>query len=475
MNKKFFFGNDKQKPKLFLKKGETAGFSCRFSFMNKRKYIKIISFLACLCVLLCAAFAVSAVKAHNYKLIASVSNERALGELCEQLDNLTTVLKKSCYLNSKNMLSDVSQKLSTSASCAKISLGQLTDENIETDEIYKFLSQVGDFTSAASKAEGKTVLSEKQRESLVSLYEYCESLSKALNEIRNGYYNSSVSFEKSLSNLSLDKAQESRLFSNSFSDIQQSVTDYPTLIYDGPFADAVLKREAVFVKNKDEITAEEAKKKAAKYLETQVSDLRRDSDEDGQIKLYCFSWGEKSVGITAQGGFLCYMTNPAYSAESTISEKEAVKRAKSYLSSIGYESMRESYYATYDGICTVNFAFSENGIIHYSDLIKVSVALDSGKIAAVDARGYLMNHREREIPERKISLKEAKKKIAENLSVLSFETALIPLENGKESLCYEFLCKDKKEQQVLIYINCLTGQEDNILLLLYSDGGVLTK
>ena len=81
---------------------------------------------------------------------------------------------------------------------------------------------------------------------------------------------------------------------------------------------------------------------------------------------------------------------------------------KKYLENIGYTSMRESYYSVYDGVCTINFAYTENGIIHYSDLIKVSVSLETGKVVALDASGHLMNHTERDIYDEKITAEQAK-------------------------------------------------------------------
>ena len=68
---------------------------------------------------------------------------------------------------------------------------------------------------------------------------------------------------------------------------------------------------------------------------------------------------------------------------------------------MGYENMKDSYYALNDGICVVNFAQMEGDAICYTDLIKVGVALDNGEIVSIDARGYLMNHKDRTIPHAK--------------------------------------------------------------------------
>ena len=52
---------------------------------------------------------------------------------------------------------------------------------------------------------------------------------------------------------------------------------------------------------------------------------------------------------------------------------------------------------------------------------------------------------------------------------------IIPTEWKTEQLCYEIHCRDKNKREFLIYIDGKTGMEDNILILLYSDGGILTK
>ncbi len=443
---------------------------------KKRKYVRVISFLSFLSVLLCAAAITNAVKAEKYRASAQASYERAVSELCEDLDSITVSLQKGMYSNSKQMLSQVGTELYRCSACAKVNLGQLTDENMITDEIYKFLSQVGDFTlSLDRKAQSGEKLDQNDHAALRRLYNYSVSLSDGMGEIRDGYYDGTVSFEKTLSTLSLDGADESASFSDSVSDAEQSLADYPTLIYDGPFADTVLNRKPLFLNGKKEITAAEAKKTAAEILGIDEAKLRQDSDENSLFMLYCFSAGEKAIAITKNGGYLCYMTNPDYSGKSVIGEKEAARRAKQCLDKLGFSSMSESYYSTYDGVCTINFAYKQNGVTYYADLIKVSVALDSGAVVAVDARGYLTNHRSRSLPEKKITLSEAKSNLSPELTVMSSATAVIPTDYGKEKLCFEFHCRDSKKQEVLVYIDVETGTEADILLLLYSDDGVLTR
>jgi hypothetical protein len=65
-----------------------------------------------------------------------------------------------------------------------------------------------------------------------------------------------------------------------------------------------------------------------------------------------------------------------------------------------------------DGILTVNFAATQDGVILYPDLVKVSVSLSDGGIAGFEAEGYIMNHMTRSIPAAAISDGEAEKQVA---------------------------------------------------------------
>ncbi|MCC8016101.1 MAG: germination protein YpeB [Clostridiales bacterium] len=49
-------------------------------------------------------------------------------------------------------------------------------------------------------------------------------------------------------------------FSLDFNTAEETFSDYPTLLYDGPFADAVLNKESEIIKNAKEKTKDECKK-----------------------------------------------------------------------------------------------------------------------------------------------------------------------------------------------------------------------
>ena len=97
--------------------------------------------------------------------------------------------------------------------------------------------------------------------------------------------------------------------------------------------------------------------------------------------------------------------------------------------------MKETYYLKQDGIVTINYAYVQNDVVVYSDLIKVKVALDNGEVLGIEATGYLNNHTQRDTSKIKITKEQAKKTLNKNLDIMSEGMAIIPTEFQTEILC----------------------------------------
>ncbi len=116
----------------------------------------------------------------------------------------------------------------------------------------------------------------------------------------------------------------------------------------------------------------------------------------------------------------------------------------------------------------------QDGVICYSDLIKVKVALDNGEILGIETKGYLMNHRRRELQAPAITADDAAASINQRLSISSVKRAVIPKDSLREVECYEFT-GSFNGHNFIIYINTQDGREENILLLIETDTGILTS
>ncbi len=443
---------------------------------SRRGAIRAVSLLCAVLLALSALALVNGRRAALLERQSQTASQHALRELGEHLDNITTSLQKARYASSGKLLAQTERELSRSAACAKVSLSALTNEDTNGLNVYKFLSQVGDFTRALQTAyERKGKLTDKQRASLDELLAYAQSFSGALHTLDAEFDDGTLDFGAKNKTLTLAAENAPAVFDESFNSSTDALSDTPTLLYDGPFSDTVLNRKARFVADRDEIDAQTARERAAKWLGCKQTALQSEGETDGALALWCFSKGEKRIGVTKRGGLLAYVTNPSFAGEAQISAETAVKVAAKYLSSVGYPDMQARYYSTYDGVCTVVFHYVKDGVVFYADLIKVGVALDTARAVSFDARGFLMNHTARRLPQIKVSAEEAAAAIAPGLRLLGTKTAMIPLDDGTERLCHELHCRDKNGQEALVYTDATNGEETDVQILLYSDGGVLAK
>ncbi len=442
---------------------------------NKRKSVRIISFLTAFLVASSVWAIVSTVNVFKLKNEIRVTEERALNLLGTYLDDINLNLQKAMYLKSDNMLSRVSVDLWRAGASAKESLSEITDSNTEVSSFYKFLSQVGEYTlSLNEKIANNVKLTKEETENLNALLKYSEILSERVNELKVGYEEGSLDFKEVKS--TLQKSDEEKLYlGNELNDTTQALGDYPTLIYDGPFSDHISNKKSLVTHKLKKVSEGEAKKKAAEFLKIKEEDLLFLNKTENNMSTYTFYSQAYTISVTQKGGIVSSFITDKYASEIKITTKSAIKKATEFLKEKGYKNIKESYYSTTDGIITVNFSYFKDGITYYTDLIKVSVSLDNGSITAFDATGYLMNHTERRIPAAKFNLEQGSSFLKENLKVISSKKAFIPTEWETEDFAYEYHCKANDGKEVLIYIDPKTGEEVNIFILLYTDGGVLTK
>lgn len=442
--------------------------------MTKRGYVRIFSYAAAVVMVLAGYAIMNMNMANNYKVQLENSYQQSLNELSESLDSIETNLTKSVYSNSDQMLYEISRDLFAECDEAKNALSRLPVGQMNLSSTYKFISQAGDYaTYIAQKVANNEDITDDEHKNLMTLLGYAQNLNESVSSMVSICNNGG---RITASNVKNDDNIKVSALKNDMTTAEEAFKDYPTLLYDGPFADAVLNRNSTLLKNADTYTKEEARDIASYALGCSANEVNFETEEDGNIPCYVFSYGQKTIGITKPGGYIAYILYGGKINQTSITEKNAVNIAKKYLDKIGFEDMAETYYMSSHNICVINFAYSKNNTIYYSDLIKVGVSMSDGKIVSLESQGYLTNHIERKNADPKISVEDAKKGLSTFLKVLDTKLCVIPKDNGTEVLCHEIHCESTDtNEEVLIYINAETGEEENILLLLYSDGGTLTK
>lgn len=442
----------------------------RIDDMKRRSIVRLCSFSVFAIATLVAFAVIGNVKSNEYQTRLEASYQRNLTQLSECLDTIETNLAKSQYATSREMLGTLSDDLYSECNTAKNALSSLPISQLNLTGAYKFLSQAGDYATYLST---KDEITAEEYENIALFLSYAQEYSDFADEIVSRC-NAGGKITENQVKLEGTNDLSVSSFSVDFDSAEDTFQNYPTLLYDGPFADAVLNKDAQMIKNAEEKSKDECKKIAADALGVDESAMVFKAEEEGTIPAYVFYYKLYTVAVTKQGGYISYIMNEGTASSQSITEENAINVASDFLNKIGYKNMKESYYSTYNNICIINFAYEEDGIVYYSDLIKVGVSLSSGELFSIEADGYLTNHTDRNVPE--FASEQNGITLNPNIEVISTRRCLIPKSNGKEVFCIESHCKNTSSgQEVLIYTNSETGLEEDILLLMYSDNGTLTK
>lgn len=451
--------------------------------LKRRTLVRIVSYgMAVLIILVGVAYA-GWREAYIFRRHIEMAQQRAFADLVSGISNIDMTLQKGIYASTPTMINSLTAQVYMEASAAQTTLSQLPYSYIELSNTANFLSRVGDYAHALSKnAAAGSGFTGEQRNNLTELSKSAQQLAQQLSELQTEVNEKTLRIgDIQQATLQLAGQQASAYTQNvsySLQQIESEFPEFPTLIYDGPFSSHIEKMEAAYLKGKSEAGIEQAQKAAAKMTGVKAELLRYRTTNEGKIRTYTFGaqidGGELTADVTCTGGVVIGVLNSRAVASAKLSPEECVEKAKAFLKQNGYENMKESYWTAYDNTVLVNFAYVQDGVLCYPDLIKVSIAQDTGKMTGFEARGYIMSHTERDIPAPAVSEEEARKKVSSELTINSHRLAIIPSEGLNDVLCHEFVCTSPDGKKYIVYINAKTGMEQQILIVLESDNGTLT-
>lgn len=252
---------------------------------------------------------------------------------------------------------------------------------------------------------------------------------------------------------------------------EPSEPEYPELIYDGPFAEAVENAEPKWAVG-EEAAPGEAQARAEELL---GAPAELTGKTEGRLPTYDLTSGGAELALTVRGlKLLWFMRAPAGNASGLPddAEREAIfGAARSFLDRAGYEDMEPSFAQYHDGTALVTFVWVMDGVRVYNDLVKVWIDRETHEPCGLDARNYVYSHCERERQEPAITAEEARRSVSQSLvSTAEPCLALIPITPQREALCYEFT-GECGGSEYYVYVNAQTGREEQIFKILRDENG----
>lgn len=434
--------------------------------------------------------AVAAWGIYQYKRAADLRQEldnqynRAFYEMIGYVQNVEVLLMKSMVSATPQMVAETLQEAWHQANLAQTNLGQLPVTQDVLANTSKFLSQVGDFAYALDRQNinGKAI-DEKQYKTLESLHQYSVSLGDALNNLQASISGGRIRWnELAQKGTPLFQKQSQNMTGALFTDLDKTFTDIPTLIYDGPFSEHMTKRQPKGLTG-EELTMEQARDKLKKFIgEDRVASIEHTGDiQTDTLPAYNFKITFKdrpeddfaTADVTKKGGHVIWMLYSRDMGQETLNVDKAKEEGLKFLESRGYKNMKDTYYMKEDSMATINYAYTQDGVVVYPDLVKVKIALDTGEVVGFESKGYIMNHTEREIPSPGLTEEQAVKRVMARSQVKSSGLAIIPTTFGTELFCYELKGK-LNDRDFIVYVNAVTGKEEQVIIIIDTPNGILT-
>ncbi len=394
--------------------------------------------------------------------VIDAQTESAYRALSNDLSDLSVALSKLEAAGTPARLSKSFADIRRLSADAVRALSFLPVSQANEGELMQFLTRTGDFAETLmDRVLSGQMLTEEQIGSLGDLKTCCSGLAER--------------YDGGCMDGAFPKAPEDGFYGGETD--EENITDYPTLLYDGPFSESSEQAEPLGLPDE---TVDEAE--AFRIAQALFPDrtLQADGRTESTIVTYDFSASDKNgelcVSITERGGLLLYfMGTPSGTKDDPPDDAESErlhKAASKYLEEHGFGKMEPSYAQYYAGTVVLNYAAVQNGVILYADLVKVYVDRITQQVIGLDAMNYRFHHRERDLSEPILTEADAKNTLSDALTPAHTALALIPKSNTREILCYEFKCT-RGETFFIVYVNARTGAEEEIFEVLNSDEGDL--
>ncbi len=399
--------------------------------------------------------------------VADIHTE-SLYELNSIVDNLDTNLAKARVANTRGEQVKLLSKIAIESETAETVIERLPMETRLTQNMSSFVNKMGDSAQSMlyAVANGKK-LTDSQIATIEHMYNTNLEMKRIINELTSEANGSDM--------LAAMRGKDDGLMYVTFGEIENKQFETPKEIHDGPFAENIDKVSAKNLEGLKEITASDAEKLCKKYFKDyNVKNANCTGETNAeQLGLYNITLetddGEMSAQLSKQGGKVVEFNSFKDCNDKNFSVERCIDIAEDFLSSLGFNGMKAVWTSENGTTCNLNFANVQDGVVVYSDMVKVKVCEQRGIVTGMEALSYVLNHVEREIPAAKISKAEAEETLNGAFDVESSRLCLIPVEGG-ETLCYEFF-GSYEGRDYYIYIDAANGNETEVFTVIGTKQG----
>ena len=439
----------------------------RKQIFSERTWKSLTTALALLLAAALVMYGAASETARDDRIKLNAVYQRAFYETCELVSGVQSNLKKLSVAGNSRKRLELLSDIAKQSQGAESNLSMLPMSVHALSATIKFVNQTGDYAQSLMRriADGRAFDAD-DRAQIATLTESATSFAVRLNEMLTRYNEGELKFRDY--EFSFDDEE-------SASPLTSPGTEYPVLLYDGPFSDA--KRQGGQIQPGARATAEEAERSLRAFLGGEADSVAYTGQTRGDTPCYEFTLTKKGVrisaGVSVDGGRVLYMLPESGDFRKIMDVQTCLANARAFLESRGFGNVEPSDERVLNGVVTATFVPTEGEIALYTDLIKAQISMTDGEVIGVELTGYYRNHEPREWSEPTLTEAQALSLVDPALEKTGARLALIPV-NTEEKLAYEIRAKDG-EDEYLLYIDAFSGAEHAIYQVVSTPEGTLVQ
>lgn len=407
--------------------------------------------------------------------------QRAFHDLSFHMDRIHTEIGNTLAVNStsQGMHRKGLMNVWRLTSEAQSEISQLPLTMLPFSKTEEFLSRISNFSYKAGVRDmTKEPLSENEVKMLKTLYANSGDITKDLQKVQNSVIANNLRWMDVDTALSKQNTQADNAIIDGFKSVNKKVEQYPELDW-GPSVSSMYQQRSVKMLSGVPVTEEDITRKALKFADAsnnascQVTENGKGTDwESYTAKVQSPDGKPISMDFTRKGGLLTSYTDERQVGAKKVSVEDAMNQASQFLENKGYRNMMAVSADPYDNLVNFTFVREQDGVLIYPEKMTVRSALDNGEVVGFQASDFVYEHKDnREIPEAKISLAEARKTLNSDFKELYNRKAIIKNDRDEDILCYEIGGKINGSQYRL-FINADTGLEETVEVLKDAQAGI---
>ncbi len=390
-------------------------------------------------------------------------------------DNLLTMennLSKIRVTRGEELQQELLMNIALAAQSATSSLTALSHGGYDMTPLIKYCNQVGDYSSyGARKIAFGLGLNDDDYKTFSDMHAMTYRIANELNAVRDKITDNGEKFVMGL-------GQMGQSLSAAFESLSGADVEYPSLIYDGPFSDALDSREALALKNMESIDPKQADNYVARALGGRIlKSLTYVTTNESAFETYLYEFTTEdgtsgSIQISKQGGMPVMWDTDASVDDPRMTQEEAVELARQYCDKIGLPSMAPVWACVSDSIVYVNLCYKRDETIYYPDMVKVKVSLQDGAIVGYEGLNYLYNHTDRTFGTPTVGEEQVRAGDYGRMQISSVRLCVTPMPGGSEKLAWE-VYGSVDVYRFFLFVDASTGKQFRIMQVIDSDEGEL--